>query len=64
MDDRRSDQERIADALRARASLEGEEFSAGELLEGGAGAAEHLYLPGDPLAEGEELVEDAEGDEA
>ncbi len=60
--DHRSDREKAEDALRARASLAGEAYSAGELLEGGAGNAEHLYEPVTPLEEGQELEEEAEGE--
>lgn len=60
----RSEHERkdVEDALRARASLAGEEFSGAELAEGGSGGLIGEYLPGDPLDDGEELVAD-EGDE-
>ena len=62
MSENRSDRDQVDDALRARESLARESFSPGELLEGGAGRAEHLYEPVVPLDEGGELQSDAEGD--
>ncbi|MFT4285113.1 MAG: hypothetical protein QM598_09810 [Protaetiibacter sp.] len=60
----RSDREKAEDALRARESLAGEAYSAGELLEGGAGMSEHLYAPVTPLPEGQELQDEAGSDES
>lgn len=61
MSENRSDRDKVADALRARESLAGESFSAGELLEGGAGRAEHHYEPVAPLDEGQELQDESDG---
>lgn len=60
----RSDREKVDDALRARESLAEESFSAGELLEGGAGMAQHMYEPVTPLEDGAELQDEADGDPA
>ena len=58
MTGQRSDRDEVEKALRARASLAGEEYSPTELLQGGAGGSAETYMPGDPLDQGEELVTD------
>ncbi len=60
MSENRSDRDKVDDALRARASLARDAYSPGELLEGGAGRAEHLYEPVVPLDEGAELQDEAD----
>ena len=63
MTDKRSDRDEVGEALRARQSLAHDSYSPAELLEGGAGRAEHLYEPVTPLDEGQELQEESGGDE-
>lgn len=62
MTEKRSDHDEVGDALRARQSLAHESYSPAELLEGGAGRAEHVYEPVVPLDEGQELAEESGSD--